>query len=45
MLRSNSKQTGESMQSVLKKKGKGCGGNDLQKRKLYMAQRRWDIWR
>jgi len=33
MLRSNSKQSGESMQSVLKKKRKGFGGKDLQKTK------------
>jgi len=32
MLRSNSKQSGESMQSVLKNKRKGCGGKDLQKK-------------
>jgi len=31
MLRSNSKQTGEPMSSVLKKKREGCGG-DLQKK-------------
>jgi len=34
MLRSNSKNLMESMQSVLKKKRKGCGGKDLQKRKV-----------
>jgi len=35
MLRSNSKQSGESMYtSVQKKKKKGCSGQDLQKRKV-----------
>ena len=34
MLKSNSKQSGESMQSILKKKRKGCGVKDLQKRKV-----------
>jgi len=34
MLRSNSKQSGESVESVLKKKKKGCGGKDLQKTKV-----------
>jgi len=34
MLRSIGKQSGESVESVLKKKGKGCGGNDSQKRKI-----------
>jgi len=34
MLRSNSKQSGESAESVLKKKRKGCGGKDLQKKKV-----------
>jgi len=34
MLRSISKQSGESVESVLKKKKKGCGGKDLQKRKV-----------
>jgi len=34
MLGSISKQSGESMESVLKKKKKGCGGKDLQKRKV-----------
>ena len=34
MLRRNSKSLGESMWSVLKKKRKGCGGKDLQKRKV-----------
>jgi len=33
MLRSNSKRMGN-MQSVLKKKKKGCSGKDLQKRKV-----------
>jgi len=31
MLRSIGKQSGESVESVLKKKMKGCGGKDLQK--------------
>jgi len=30
----NGKQSGESVESVLKKKRKGCGGKDLQKRKV-----------
>jgi len=34
MLRSNGKQSGKSMQSVLKKRRKGYGGKDLQKRKV-----------
>jgi len=34
MLRSISKQSGESMQSVLKNKKEGNGGKDLQKRKV-----------
>jgi len=34
MLRSIGKQSGESMESVLKKKRKGCGGKDLQKREV-----------
>ena len=34
MLRGNSKQSGESVESVLKKKRKGCGGKDLQKKKV-----------
>ena len=34
MLRSIGKQSGESVESVLKKKKKGCGGKDLQKRKV-----------
>jgi len=34
MLRSNSKQSGKCVESVLKKKKKGCGGKDLQKRKV-----------
>ena len=34
MLRSISKQSGKSVESVLKKKKKGCGGKDLQKRKV-----------
>ena len=38
MLRGNSKQPGESMQSVMNKKRKGCGGKDLQKRKVLSLQ-------
>jgi len=34
MLRSNGKQSGESAESVRKKKWKGCGKKDLQKRKV-----------
>jgi len=35
MMRSDRKQSGESMQSILKKKKrKGCGGKDLQKREV-----------
>jgi len=34
MLRSIAKQSGESVESVLKKKKEGCGGKDLQKRKV-----------
>jgi len=34
MLRSNSKQYGESMKSILKKKRKGFGGKDLLKREV-----------
>jgi len=34
MLISNSKQSAESMQSVLRKKKKGCSGKDLQKGKV-----------
>ena len=34
MLRSIGKQSGKSMESVLKKKRKGCGGKDLQKKKV-----------
>jgi len=34
MLISIGKQSGESVKSVLKKKRKGCGGKDLQKRKV-----------
>ena len=41
MLRSNSKQSGESTQTVLKKKRKGCGGKDLQKRKVLSLE--WEI--
>ena len=33
MLRSIGKQSGESVESVLRKKRKGCDGKDLQKRK------------
>jgi len=33
MLRSIGKQSGESVESALKKKRKGCSGKDLQKRK------------
>jgi len=32
MLRSIGKQSGESVELVVKKKKKGCGGKDLQKR-------------
>jgi len=39
MLRSNSKHYGESIQSVLKKKRKGCGGKVLQKRKVLSLER------
>jgi len=34
MLRSISKQSEESVESVLKKEKKGCDGKDLQKRKV-----------
>jgi len=34
MLRSIGKQSGESVESVWKKKRKRCGGKDLQKRKV-----------
>jgi len=34
MLRSIGKQSGESLESVMKKKRKGCGWKDLQKRKV-----------
>jgi len=34
MLKSNSKQSEESMYSVQKKKRKGCGGKELQKKKV-----------
>jgi len=34
MLRSISEQSSESVESVLEKKRKGCGGKDLQKRKV-----------
>jgi len=34
MLTSIGKQSGEAAESVLKKKRKGCGGKDLQKRKV-----------
>jgi len=34
MLRSIGKQSRESVESVLKKKRKGCSGKDLQKRKV-----------
>jgi len=34
MLRSIAKQSGKSVESVLKKKKEGCGGKDLQKRKV-----------
>jgi len=34
VLRSINKQSGESVESVLKKKWKGCGGKGLQKRKV-----------
>ena len=38
MLISIGKQSGESMESVLKKKRKGCGGKDLQKRKVFRLE-------
>jgi len=34
MLRSIGKQSGESVETVLKKKNEGYGGKDLQKRKV-----------
>jgi len=34
MLRSISKQSGESVESVLKEEKEGCGEKDLQKRKV-----------
>jgi len=34
MLRSIAKQSGKSVESVLKKQKEGCGGKDLQKRKV-----------
>jgi len=34
MIRSIGKQSGESVESVPQKKRKGCGGKDLQKRKV-----------
>jgi len=34
LVKSTSKQSGESVESVLKKKRKGYGGKDLQKRKV-----------
>jgi len=34
MLRSTGKQSGESVESAPKKKRKGCGGKDLQKRNV-----------
>jgi len=34
MLRSIGKQSGETVESVLMKKRKGCDGKDLQKRKV-----------
>jgi len=34
MQRSIDKQSGESVESLLKKKNEGCGGKDLQKRKV-----------
>ena len=37
MLRSISKQSGESAQSVLKKKREGCGGKDLQKKEGFVG--------
>ena len=39
MLRSNSKQYGKSIQSVLKKKRKGCGGKDLQKQESFFKNK------
>jgi len=38
MLRSIGKQSGESMESVLKKKRKGYGGKDLRKRKVLSVE-------
>jgi len=35
MLRSIGKQSGESVESVLKKKRKVCGGRDLQKKRFF----------
>jgi len=42
MLRSISKQSGESVESVLEKKRKGYGGKDLQKRKVLSLERKSD---
>ena len=43
MLTSIGKQSGESVELVLKKKRKGCGGKDLQKRKVLSVEwkREW----
>jgi len=38
MLRSNGKQSGKSVESVLEKKRKGCGGKDLWKRKVFSLE-------
>jgi len=38
MLRSNSKQSAESWQSVPKKKKKNCSGKDLQKMKVFSLE-------
>ena len=34
MLKSNSKQSWESMESILEKEKKGCNGKDLEKREV-----------
>jgi len=38
MLTSIGKQSGDSVELVLKKKRKGCGGKDLQKRKVLSVE-------
>jgi len=42
MLRSIGKQSGESVESVRKKKRKDCGGKDLQKRKVVSLESKSD---